>query len=115
MADNENENPHYGRGTAAGSKGNSKEARSNSEAAAKDVTETLGRRHRQMVDAWSSYGVGGAIPEQVSNDLGLPVHVVRPRAGELVKRKLLFELGKRPGGMGCNVMAYSAVQPDEAA
>lgn len=115
MADNENERPHYGRGTEAGAKGNSKQARANSEDAAKEVTETLGRRHRQMVEAWLPYGAGGAIPEQVANDLGLPVHVVRPRAGELKKRGLLFELGKRPGEMGCNVTAYSTVRPDEAA
>ena len=84
---------HYGRGTAAGHKGHSAAARQNSAEAASEVTETLARRHRQMIAAWTPYGVAGAIPEQISNDLGLPVHVIRPRAGELVKRKLLFEVG----------------------
>lgn len=104
---------HYARGTAAGSKGNSAQARENSRDAAKAVTESLGNRHREMIAAWTPYGAGGAIPEQIANDTDLPVHVVRPRAGELVKRKLLFEVGKRPGGMGKSVMAYSVTAPPE--
>ncbi|KZY55394.1 hypothetical protein A3736_01845 [Erythrobacter sp. HI0063] len=106
---------HYGRGTAAGHKGHSAAARQNSAEAASEVTETLARRHRQMIAAWTPYGVAGAIPEQISNDLGLPVHVIRPRAGELVKRKLLFEVGKRQGGLGCRVMAYSVTAPADGA
>jgi len=109
------ENPSYGDGTAAGHKGQSREARQNSAGAASEVTKTLPRRHRQMMETWSPYGASGAIPEQIANDLGLPVHVVRPRAGELVKKGLLFELGKRPGGMGHKVMAYSVQPPTEAA
>lgn len=109
------ERPFYGRGTAAGAKGNSEQARHSSQEAAKDVTESLGRRHRQMVEAWAHYGAQGAIPEEIANDLELPVHIVRPRAGELVKRGLLFELDRRPGGMGCRVTAYSVVQPEREA
>lgn len=103
---------HYSRGTAAGSKGNTPLTRGNSEASAKEVTRDLARRHRQVVEAFAAYGPGGAIPEQVANDLDLPVHVVRPRCGELRTRKLLFEVGKRPGHMGHAVTAYSAIQPD---
>lgn len=104
--------PHYGRGTAAGWKGNSPTARQNSAGAAHEVNKTLGRRHAQMVAAWSRYGAAGAIPEQIADDVGLPVHVIRPRAGELVKRGLLFEAGKRAGGLGCKVMSYSTVKPE---
>ena len=103
--------PHYGNGTAAGFKGNSPEARQNSAAAAHAVNKALGRRHAQMIDAWGRYGAAGAIPEQIADDVGLPVHVVRPRAGELVKRGLLFEAGKRVGGLGCKVMAYAVERP----
>lgn len=111
-AENENGN-HYGRGTAAGSKGNTPTAKANSEAAASEVTQTLPRRHRQVVEAFASYGAAGAIPEEVANDLDLPVHVVRPRCGELRTRKLLYEVGKRPGRMGCDVTAFSTVPPPE--
>lgn len=109
---NGNEGVHYGRGTAAGSKGNTPLARANSEAGAREVTQSLPRRHRQVVEAFAAYGPGGAIPEDVANDLDLPVHVVRPRCGELRTRKLLFEVGKRPGRMGCDVTAFSTVEPD---
>ncbi len=107
--------PHYSGGTAAGWKGNSPEARQNSASAAHKVGKTLGRRHAQMVAAWSRYGAAGAIPETIATDLGLPVHVVRPRAGELVKRGLLFEAGKRTGGMGFKVMSYSVSKPEGGA
>lgn len=111
-----NDRQHYGRGIAAGHKGHSAAARQNSREAASEVTKDLGRRHRQMVEAWTPYGAAGAIPEQIANDTGLPIHVIRPRAGELVKRKLLFEVGKRQGGLGCRVMAYSVTAPaDEVA
>jgi hypothetical protein len=103
--------PHYGNGTAAGFKGNSPEARQNSAGAAHAVSKTLGQRHAQMLAAWARYGAAGAIPEQIAVDVGLPVHVVRPRAGELVKRGLLFEAGKRVGGMGFKVMSYTANKP----
>ncbi|MBM0169685.1 hypothetical protein [Altererythrobacter sp. C41] len=106
--------PHYRDGTAAGFKGNSAEARETGKEAAKNVTETLNRRHRQMMEAWAPYGSYGATPEEVAGDLGLPVHVVRPRAGELVKRGMMFEVGKRPGLLGCRVMAYSIVKPSAA-
>lgn len=103
---------NYRDGTAAGYKGNSSEARTASKEAAAGVTETLGRRHQQMMDAWTPYGAEGAIPEQIAEDLGIPLLCVRPRAGELVKRGLLFQLGRRMGGMGCRVIAYSVVKPE---
>ena len=104
---------HYRNGTAAGFKGNGPEARQNSAAAAHKVNKTLGRRHAQMIAAWGRYGAGGAIPEQMADDVALPVHLVRPRAGELVKRGLLFEVGTRVGGLGCKVMAYAVERPKE--
>jgi len=106
-------NGHYARGTAAGAKGNSKEAKENSEAAAAEVTKGLGRRHAQMVEAWTPYGAEGAIPEVIAEDIGLPVHVVRPRAGELKKRGLFFEVGKRMGQLGQKVTVYSTVKPNQ--
>lgn len=101
------ERTHYMAGTVAGHKGNKMTGR---DAAAK-VTEELPRRHRQMIEAWTRYGASGAIPEDIANDLDLPVHVVRPRAGELVKRGLMFENGKALGGMGHVVTRYSVVKP----
>lgn len=101
--------PHYAQGTAAGFKGDTETGK----AAARMVNETLGRRHKQMLEAWELFGADGAIPEQVAAKLELPVHVVRPRAGELVKRGLFFPVGKRAGGLGCDVMAYSTVKPDK--
>lgn len=103
--------PHYRRGTTAGFKGSSEATRATGREAAKNVNETLPRRHRQMIEAWAPYGASGAIPEQIADDLGLPVHMIRPRAGELVKRGLFFEVGKRPGNFGCSVTAYSTVKP----
>ncbi|MEE2795631.1 MAG: hypothetical protein VX512_12435 [Pseudomonadota bacterium] len=107
------ERRHYGHGTAAGHKGRSNVTRQNSVDAAAKVTENLGQRHRLMLSAWTPYGAAGATPEQIADDTGLPVHVVRPRAGELVKRGLFFEVGKRPGNLGCRVTAYSVVKPSE--
>ncbi|MXO71740.1 hypothetical protein [Alteraurantiacibacter buctensis] len=115
MNDMSNTFPRYRDGTAAGFKGNSTMARENSQEAAEHVSKTLARRHRQMFDAWALYGPAGAIPEQIAEALGLPVHVVRPRAGELVKRGLLFEVGRRMGDMGKPVMAYSIVRPEAQA
>lgn len=106
---------HYARGTAAGHKGHSKAARENSAEAAAKVTESLAPRHAQMMAAWTPYGAAGAIPEQIANDLGIPLLCVRPRAGELARRKLLFEIGKRPGELGSNVTAYSVINPDDEA
>ena len=107
--------PHYRDGTAAGHKGNSPQARQNSREAAEGVTKDLGRRHQQMIDAWAPYGAAGAIPEDIAKDLDLPVHIIRPRAGELVKRKKLFEVGRRIGGLGKRVMAYSVQRPEGGA
>lgn len=113
MLNSDFEKPHYGNGTAAGAKGNTPLGLANSEAAASEITKSLARRHRQVVEAFAAYGAGGAIPEEVANDLDLPVHVVRPRCGELRTRKLLHEIGKRPGRMGCDVTAFSVVPPTD--
>ena len=111
MADNfnDNEKPHYSRGTAAGHKGDKDTGRD----AVKAVTDDLARRHRQMMEAWTPYGAFGAIPETIASDLGLELLCVRPRAGELVKRGLLFEVGKSMGGMGKRVTRYSVCEPDQ--
>lgn len=103
----------YGNGTAAGFKGNSPIARETGREAAQAVTGDLPRRHKQMLEAWRPYGAVGARPEEIAGDLGLPVHVVRPRAGELVKRNLLFEVGKRMGTLGSKVTVYSVFRPAE--
>ncbi|MEO5706985.1 MAG: hypothetical protein ABIT10_10460 [Alteraurantiacibacter sp.] len=103
---------HYGNGTAAGFKGNSREAIANSREAAADVGKTLARRHSQMMAAWTPYGAAGAIPEQIADDLRMAVHLIRPRAGELVKRGLLFEVGRRQGDYRKSVTAYSVQRPE---
>ncbi len=107
------DNSHYRDGTAAGHKGHSAAARANSAGAAAAITKDLGRRQRQVLEAWAFFGKAGAIPEQIANNLSLPVHVIRPRAGELVKRGLLFELDSRKGDLGRDVMAYSITRPEE--
>lgn len=107
----ESDTPHYRNGTAAGHKGNSPEARQNSREAAEMVNKTLGRRQRQVFAKYVRYGASGANPEQIAEDLELPLHVVRPRVGELVKLGKIHEIGKRMGGLGCNVMARSVEPP----
>ncbi|MXO72380.1 hypothetical protein [Alteraurantiacibacter buctensis] len=115
MNDMSNTPTHYRDGTAAGFKGNSTAARENSREAAEGVQKTLGHRQAQVLDAFALYGAAGAIPEDLVNVLGLAVHLLRPRAGELVKRGLLFEVGKRQGDYGKPVMAYSVVRPEAQA
>ena len=106
-----NDNGHYGEGTAAGYKGNSAETLANGREAAANVDRTLARRHRQMLDIWATYGATGAIPEEIAADLGLPVHLVRPRAGELVKLGKLHQIGRRLGDLGSRVTVYSVERP----
>lgn len=112
MTDIQNSTPHYRDGNAVGFKGNSALTLANGIAAAARVNKTLARRHRQVMEAFTRYGAEGATPELVGVDLGLPVHVVRPRCGELVKRGLLHQIGRRKGDLGCLVTAYSVQRPE---
>ena len=105
----------YRKGECAGFKGESPEALKNSREAAEEVTETLGRRHAQVLAAFQKYGATGAIPEDIAADLELQLHIIRPRCGELRKRGMLHEVGRRMGGLGCKVMAYSVIKPVEVA
>jgi hypothetical protein len=106
MTDN---SAHYRDGTAAGHKG----TKSSGREAAEKVTETLGRRHAQMLAAFEQYGTGGATCFDVANDLNLGVDLIRPRVTELEKRRLLFDLGREDGPRGAKTTRYSIVPPPE--
>lgn len=101
---------HYMAGTEAGYKGDKSTGRDAAEA----VTRDLANRHKQVFEAWEPYGAAGAIPETVAPALDLPVHVIRPRCCELVKRGLMYENGKSMGGLGHKVTCYTVVRPEPA-
>lgn len=100
--------PHYGRGTAAGSKG----SKATGKDAAKAITETLAPRHALMMGAFLPYGPDGATSFDVANDLDLDIDLVRPRITELEKRKLLFDIGREKGPRGKVITRYSVVKPN---
>lgn len=77
------------------------------------VSQDLARRHRQVFDALAPYGAAGATCDEICEALGLPVHIVRPRASELERKGKLYPVGKRRGAMGYNVTIYSTVRPAE--
>ncbi len=81
--------------------------------AAKAIAPDIGRRHRQVRDAVAGYGAGGATADDLVEVLGLPVHLIRPRASELEKLGKLFAVGKRRGALGFNVTVYSVVPPHD--
>ncbi|MEO6151860.1 MAG: hypothetical protein ABIT09_01205 [Croceibacterium sp.] len=97
----------YGDGTAAGWKGN----KSTGWQAALAVGKDLGRRQRQVLDAFEPYGAAGAICDDICPVLHLPVHVVRPRASELEKQGKLYPVGKRIGALGHPCTVFSVVKP----
>jgi len=107
MSQNENEQ-HYGRGTAAGFKG----CKQTGKDAASAVTETLGARHALMMEAFQPYGEAGATCFDIAADLDLGIDLVRPRVCELEKRKLLHVVGRSMGPRGKEVTRHSVVKPD---
>lgn len=75
------------------------------------VGQTIGRRHRQVMDAFTPYGATGATCDDISEALELPPYLIRPRATELDKLGKLFALPeKRMGQMGHKVTVYSVVK-----
>ena len=106
-----NDTPHYRDGTQAGFKGN----KITGIRAAFAVSKDLPRRHGQVLAALEPYGALGATCDEIAEHLGLPVHVVRPRASELEKRGKVFPVGKRKGAMGHACTVYSTVRPPEQA
>lgn len=78
------------------------------------VAPTIGRRHKQVIDALTPYGSSGATCDDISEVIGLPPYLIRPRATELDKQGKLFVLPeKRMGQMGHKVSVYSTVKPVE--
>lgn len=76
------------------------------------VSKDLPRRHGQVLAAFEPHGAAGATCDEICEDLGLPVHVVRPRASELERKGKLFPVGRRDGALGHKVTIYSTVKPD---
>lgn len=83
--------------------------------AAFTVAKDLGRRHRQVIDAFAQFGKDGATCDEVGELLELPAYIVRPRASELERKTQLFLIGKRPGAFGHNVSIYSVINPHREA
>ena len=75
------------------------------------IAEDLGRRHKQVVEAFAAYGGPGATCDEVGEVLDLPTYIVRPRASELERLGRLHPVGKRRGRMGHKVTIYSVVRP----
>ena len=93
--------------TLAGWKGN----KSTGIQAAFAVSKDLGRRHAEVMTAFTAFGTQGATCDEVGEHIGLPAYLVRPRATELDKQGKLFPIGKRMGGMGHKVTVYSVDRP----
>lgn len=91
-----------------------KGSKSTGRAAAFTVSKDLARRHGQVLAAFEPYGADGATCDDICEQLGLPVHCVRPRASELERKGKLFAIGKRLGQMGLKVTVYSTERPVEA-
>lgn len=92
-----------------------KGTKSTGRAAAFAVAKDLGRRHRQVIEAFAEFGADGGTCDEVGEALELPVYLVRPRASELERKGQLFLVGKRPGSFGHPVSVYSVVKPRPAA
>lgn len=79
------------------------------------VSKDLPRRHGQVLAAFEPHGASGATCDEVSAQLELPVHIVRPRASELERLGKLFPIGRRMGQLGFKVTVYSVVNPEPVA
>lgn len=77
------------------------------------VSKDMGRRHAEVLSAFASSGTDGTTCDAIAADLGLPVHIVRPRASELERKGKLFPIGKAMGAYGHKVTVYSLTKPDE--
>lgn len=89
--------------------------KSTGRAAAFAVAKDMGRRHRQVIEAFAQFGVEGGTCDDVGEMLDLPVYLVRPRASELEHKGQLYLVGKRPGALGHQVSVYSAFKPQPEA
>jgi hypothetical protein len=78
------------------------------------VSKDMGRRHAEVLTAFASSGAHGTTCDAIAADLGLPVHIVRPRASELERKGKLFPVGRAMGGLGHKVTVYSVVAPEVA-
>lgn len=75
------------------------------------VSKDMGRRHAEVLSAFASSGAAGTTCDAIAAELGLPVHILRPRASELEKKGKLFPVGKAMGGLGHKVTVYSIERP----
>jgi predicted ArsR family transcriptional regulator len=89
-----------------------KGAKATGREAAFAIAKDLPTRHAQVLAAIEPYGPAGTTCDEIAGPLGLPVHVVRPRASELEAKGRLFAIGKRGGSMGFAVTVYSTIKPD---
>lgn len=78
------------------------------------IAQTVTGRRRQVYEAIQPYGPSGATCDDISEALGLPPYLIRPRATELEKLGKLYALpDKRLGQMGHKVSVYSTIKPAE--
>ena len=86
-------------------------------AAAAEVSKTIGRRQREVMEVVATFGADGATPLEVAAILDRDIDLVRPRMSELKEMKRLWPVGMRDGGRGRDVRCLSVVKPpeDEAA
>jgi hypothetical protein len=75
------------------------------------VSKDMGRRHAEVLSAYAPFGATGTTCDQIGEILGLPVHLVRPRASELERKGKLFPVGKAMGAYGHKVTVHSVVKP----
>ena len=75
------------------------------------IADDLGRRHKQVFTALAQRGEVGATPCNIADMLELPIDLVRPRFTELHNKGRIYRVGKRMGGRGLEVMAYSIIKP----
>jgi predicted Rossmann fold nucleotide-binding protein DprA/Smf involved in DNA uptake len=89
-----------------------KGSKSTGREAAFAIAKKLPTRHAQVMAAIDRYGPAGATCDDIAPQLGLPIHVVRPRASELEVKGKLFAIGKREGAMGHLVTVYTTTKPE---
>ena len=75
------------------------------------VSKDMGRRHAEVLTAFASPRATGTTCNAIAADLGLPAHIVRPRASELERKGRLFPIGKAMGGLGYHFTVYSVERP----
>jgi hypothetical protein len=77
------------------------------------VSRDMGRRHAEVLAAFTAFGARGATCDTIGGSLDLPTYLVRPRASELESMGKLYSVGKAMGSMGHKVTVYSVEHPTD--